>query len=191
MRRDIENTGIAVEGVLRPVAVVNVPIHHQDALEAVPLTQMGSGDGDVVEQAETHGAIALGVVAGRANEGKAVAESPRHHLFAELEQAADGQQGGGERSRRHGGIGVEGVALEIAGALDAGEVVVAVHQGHLIGRRQARRETAQTRPFAHRGQQDGDALGALGVTVAGVVLRETLVEDESRVTHGRLPSNHS
>ena len=77
VRGDVQHAGIAREDVLRAVAVVDVPIDDQHPLEAVAGAQVGGTDGDVVEEAEAHGAIALGVVAGRADEREAVAHAAR------------------------------------------------------------------------------------------------------------------
>ena len=51
---------------LRAVAVVDVPVEHEDPLDAVRVERVAGGDGDVGEQAEAHRPRGLGVVAGRA-----------------------------------------------------------------------------------------------------------------------------
>ena len=45
--------------------MVDVPVEDQDALGAAGVERVGGGDGDVVEQAEAHRPVALGVVARR------------------------------------------------------------------------------------------------------------------------------
>ena len=42
--------------------------------------QAGGGDGDVVEQAKAHGAVARGVMSRRAHQGDAIVERARGHL---------------------------------------------------------------------------------------------------------------
>ena len=49
--------------MLRAVAVVQVPVDDQDALEAVFFLCIGGSDGDVVEEAEAHGPVGFGMVA--------------------------------------------------------------------------------------------------------------------------------
>src|SRR3546814_17561737 len=63
--RGVEQVGIVPEGRLGAVAVMHVEVHHGDAAQAVRLTCMQGTDRDVVEQAEPHGAVRLGMVAGR------------------------------------------------------------------------------------------------------------------------------
>ena len=66
-------SGIGVEGVLGAVAVVDVPVDDQDALDAVGSLGVAGGDDDVVEDAEAHAEVGDGMVAGRADVG----EDPR------------------------------------------------------------------------------------------------------------------
>jgi hypothetical protein len=64
------NGGIVFDQRLRSVAVVHVPVGNQNALGSVSLLRVSCTNADVVEEAETHAAAALGVVAGRPNEAK-------------------------------------------------------------------------------------------------------------------------
>src|SRR5207244_12649361 len=84
--RDVEDVGIALEAVLRPVAMVEVPVDDRHALDAVAL-EPGRRDRHVVEEAEAHGAIALGMVPGRAHEREAVLHLPCQHRLADDEEA--------------------------------------------------------------------------------------------------------
>src|SRR3546814_4690761 len=61
--RGIEQVRIAPERRLGAVAVMHVEIHHRDAVEAVHRACMQRADSDVVEEAEAHGAVRLGVMA--------------------------------------------------------------------------------------------------------------------------------
>ena len=69
----VEDLRGAVEDRLGAVAVVDVPVEDQDPLGAALGDRVGRSDGDVVEQAEAHRPVALGVVARRpqAAEGEA------------------------------------------------------------------------------------------------------------------------
>ena len=64
MYRDVQDIGVVVEGLLTAVAVVNIPIHNQDlpALFAKLCLTDSRSNADVVKQAETHGAMDLGMV---------------------------------------------------------------------------------------------------------------------------------
>ena len=72
VRRGVEDVRLLVEDGLGAVAVVHVPVEDGDALAGG--VQHRGGDGDVVDEAEAHGAVARGVMAGRAHEGGAVVE---------------------------------------------------------------------------------------------------------------------
>src|SRR5262245_55820652 len=61
MRRDEQDGVIAVEAPLRGVAVVDVVIDDGDAIEATG-TRVRRGDGDVVEETESHRTVPLGMM---------------------------------------------------------------------------------------------------------------------------------
>ena len=98
--RDVQDAGVAVEDVLRAVAVVGVVVDDDDPL--APLGEVGGGDGHVVQEAEAHGAGRRGVMAGRAHGaegGVALAAVERLHR---RQAGAGGQHGGVPgRRRRH------------------------------------------------------------------------------------------
>ena len=71
--------GIFIEDVLRAVAVVDIPVGDQDAREAVHLLGVVSGQGDVVEKAETHALARRGVMPGRPNQAEGGMVSPLQH----------------------------------------------------------------------------------------------------------------
>ena len=85
MERDEEHAVVVPEDVLRPVAVVDVPIEDRDALEAELGLREAGGDGDVVEEAEAHGLAGECMVARRTHEREAAA-------LDGLDRAAGGQQ---------------------------------------------------------------------------------------------------
>ena len=90
MGRDVEHVRIALEEMLRAVAVMQVPVDDHHAPEAAAPEPRG-GDGDVVEEAEAHRAIALRMVAGRTDEREAVRHLSREDGLADDEEAARGQ----------------------------------------------------------------------------------------------------
>ena len=62
---DVEHLVGVGEDLLRPVAVVHVPVEDQHPLRAALGDRVRGGHRDVVEQAEAHRPVALGVVPGR------------------------------------------------------------------------------------------------------------------------------
>jgi hypothetical protein len=58
---------------------MDVEIDDGDARQAAPFQRMQRADGDVAEEAETHGAGLLGVVAGRAGGDEGVPGSTVEH----------------------------------------------------------------------------------------------------------------
>ena len=56
-----------MKDIFRAVAVVDIEIDDGYTLQPVVFERMSGADGNVVEQAETHGPIAFSVVAGRAD----------------------------------------------------------------------------------------------------------------------------
>jgi hypothetical protein len=72
VRAEIKDAVVVVEDVLRAVTVVIVEIDDENAADVVNLLQVTRGDGDVVEDAEPHAAIACRVMAGRAHRAERV-----------------------------------------------------------------------------------------------------------------------
>ena len=70
----IENRRVPVECVLGAIAMMDIPIDYHNPLHAVMELQVMGADGHRVKQAEPHGAIPERVMAGRADQGKAVAK---------------------------------------------------------------------------------------------------------------------
>ena len=71
MQGEVEDARIALEDLLRPVAVVHVPVEQQHAREAVHVHGGLGGHRSAVEEAEAAHAVGASVVAGRADDRKA------------------------------------------------------------------------------------------------------------------------
>ena len=85
VQRDVEDGRVVPEDVLRPVAVVDVPVDDRDPLEAELGLRRARRDRDVVEEAEAHRAVGGRVVAGRPHEREAAGAD-------RLDRAAGGEQ---------------------------------------------------------------------------------------------------
>src|SRR5881296_2914530 len=81
MGAEVEHRAISVEDILRPVAVVDVPVGNQDAADAVFSLRVAGADGDVVEDAEAHAFGRRCVVSRRTDDAEGVPGfSPNHSI---------------------------------------------------------------------------------------------------------------
>src|SRR3954447_4412126 len=81
MGGDVQYSRGIVKAVLRPVAMVHIPIHEQNPPQAKLFTQILGTDRRAVEQAKAHRPSALGVMSWRPYESKAVVHLTRHDGF--------------------------------------------------------------------------------------------------------------
>lgn len=81
VRRGIQDTPFAGEDVGRAIAVMDIEINDGDAFDGLCGERMGGTDGDVVEQAETHGGVGGGVMARRTHRAeRATAGIGKHRI---------------------------------------------------------------------------------------------------------------
>ena len=175
--------------------MVNIEIDHRDAPQAMVPARVRSTYGDVVEQAESHGPVWLGVVAGRADGGEGILRGTAEDRVDRRRDRARGAH------RRIAGCGAEtGIGVEIGGSRlrhrlqNTIHVFRAVHQKQSVARRQ-------------RGLDPGDGTGRdgprrlpplqaiehrlepgrrLGMPRSGVVIDATRVGKNDR-GHVRIP----
>ena len=77
MQRDVQHPRVFVEDVLNAVAVVHVPIQDEHPPRGASLERDARGDRGVVEETETGGTAAIGVVSWRSDDGeRAIRTSP-------------------------------------------------------------------------------------------------------------------
>src|SRR5262245_20334662 len=93
MGRAVHHAAVGPEDVLRAVAVVHVEVDDRGALDAVLSLGVTGGDGGVVEEAKSHRARGLGVVAGGARGDEGVCSLAGHHLVDRVHGAAGRAQG--------------------------------------------------------------------------------------------------
>src|SRR3974377_396865 len=72
MRRGIEQPTVGLKSRLGAIAVVNIEIDDRDPGETVGLPRMQSADSDIIEQAEAHRPLRLGMMSGRTHGTKGV-----------------------------------------------------------------------------------------------------------------------
>ena len=173
---------VAVHDVLGAVAVVHVEVDDGHALEAMALAGVFGGNGDVAEEAKTHGHVARGVVAGRAGGAKGVFQLAAQHGVHGVDGGAGRQQGGAPGVGVHRGVGVDRKGIgpaggdllgqDLAQAAQGGHVAAAVRQQQLA--HGGGRGLAPLQRVGHAGDQEAvfdgvDARRALGVTGAHVM----------------------
>ena len=188
MRAQVSDAPLGGEDGLGAVAVMHVEIDHGDARQAVRMDGMGGADGDAVEQAEAHGGVAGGMVAGRAHRAEGARCLAAHDRIDGRDHGTSGAPGGLGRFRRHRRVRIkahEALAVE-AGVEDRIDEGLGVHAFRGLAAGQGRFEPVErldrgAKGFGHRLQ----ARRALGVSGAGVVLEAGRVRVDA---HQRLRS---
>ena len=190
VRRAVKQVLVGPEDILCAVAVVNIEIDDGDALGAVLGAGVEPGDGGVGEQAEAHGAVGLGVMAGRAHLAEGVGGFAADDGVDRGETGADGAQ-----RCLPGAGGHDGVAVDVARVLERArrngahffQMRLRVREQDLLLDILAQRRLGALQAVEHLMRQhlvDGaHAVGALGVPGAGVVLSEGRVR-QKECRHG-------
>src|SRR5579884_365319 len=161
VERDEEDRRVVRQQVLRPVAVVDVPVDDRDAADAELGLRPARGDRDRVEQAKAHRAVSLRVVAGRPRERERAAADG-------LDRCAGREQRGLERRLGAGRVRVD----EPAGRADLVDEALRVAAQHVGLRR--RLALHEREPLV----QSRDSLLGLGVRARRVEVRERAVAYE-------------
>jgi hypothetical protein len=171
--RGVEKAGVGGEGILRAVAVVHVEIEDGNALEPVDRAGVQRADGDVVEQAKSHGPAALGVVAGGPHRAKGIAALARRHRIHGTAQRPHRAQRRLPRAGGNGGVEVEADAPGLRnGGHGLGDIRAVVHALDLRAAGAARlapRERGELRRVQCL-EYGLKPCGAFGMPRAGVVL---------------------
>ena len=147
--RDEQHLRVGVEDVVGPVAVVDVPVEDQHALEPVAVDRVPRGDRHVVEQAEPHRPRDLGVVAGRAMQRNA---ARRTRLQRSASTSPTAPPAACSAASNESGAG-DGVEVEIAAArgtelLDRTDVAGGMHRLDQRSRARARLAHLPAQPVA-------------------------------------------
>ena len=97
MRVEEEDTRVLVKGILRAVAVVDIPVDDQHAFEAVHRLRVAGGERHGVEQAESHPLRRCGMVAGGTDDREGVGHATGADCIDRAEEPPGGMAGGVER----------------------------------------------------------------------------------------------
>lgn len=126
MGRAVEDVGPVVEDFLRAVAVVHIYINDGHAAGGTPGNHRLSSYGSVVEQTETHGPVAGGVVARRADEYQGIRLSPGQDVIRGMECSASRTERCLVGASNDEGVGVEPAPARLSNASDALNVLGSV-----------------------------------------------------------------
>ena len=184
VRGDVQHVGVRLEDVLRAVAVVQVPVDDGDPANTAGPQECGRHR-HVVEEAEAHRAVALGVMAGRPDEREAAL-----HLAAEDRLAAREEAPGGEPRRSGGGgrrdrVRVEDDARLARRARHALDVSARVDLRELVVGRGARLEANEVTRAGEVIEENLQSLGALGMAASRIVRQHAGVGDHRRAAGHR------
>ena len=181
---------------------MDVKIDDGDFLEVVFLLEIFGGDGDVGEEAETHGMIGLGVMAGRTDGGEGALDGAIDDGVAGLENGAQGEEGDLEAGGGDGGVafvedaaaagahfldavdvglGVDGAKpFDVGGAgFDGVEEIAEGRQGAEIFDELGEGIAGDELGLVEGGVDGADAVGPLGMAGAGIVVNKSWAGGEA------------
>ncbi len=127
-RRDHHHPRVVAEDVLRAVAVVNVEVGDAHALQSMMIERVGGADRDVVEEAETHGVLTLGVVPRGPDRAEGGFRPAAKDEIDRVHRRPRGAQRGPKRERVHCGVGIQVMNARLRDrSEDAVDVLCRVH----------------------------------------------------------------
>jgi hypothetical protein len=112
--------------------VVHIPIDDRHPLAL--LVELLGDDGDVVEDAEAEGTVAVGVVSGRPDRQQGIATLPRLDGGSRSDSGAGGAQRGLPRRLHHGSIGIEHPTAVRTDLGDLVDIRLVVHESQVRSR---------------------------------------------------------
>ena len=115
MGRGIKGAGQIPQDALGAIAVMNVEIDHRHPFKPVGRPGVQRADGGVVEEAEAHRRVRLGMMTGRAHGTKGVAATPARHFVHRRHHRADRPQRRLARMARDEGVGIQLVNAVVTG----------------------------------------------------------------------------
>lgn len=190
MQRDRQHVRVVVEDRLGPVAVVDVPVQHGDALRQPVRLHGADGDGDVGQQAKAVGEIRQGMVPRRARQGIGVVQRPLQHGAQCAGRQSRRQARGLESAGAEGGAETQFAAARVRQGLKGVDVVRRMHPQQIgaCGRGGACHVQVAVQP------RDGDQvlqpalrLWVLGQAAGGAGLHEAAHGHHARIVAAAMP----
>ena len=124
---DKKSMRIGLELVLCAVAVVNVPVQDRDPLDLMVDVEVFRGDGDIIEEAETHGGSVFGVMAGGAYRAESDFDLTSKDPIHGCDASAGSQAGYLKAIPADGAVGgIDGASAFFACSLEAVNVLPGV-----------------------------------------------------------------
>lgn len=164
MDRTEEHIRSVIEDVLGAISVVHIPVDDGDALET-GCPGVGRRDGDSVQEAESHGLVAGGVMSGRTDKDESRIDLTCHDGFDRIDARSGGEPGGGEGIRQNQGIGIDLAASCMCQDFEAVEQIPVVDsqdvfiRGRGPGMRNCLVIQATSGEFCPNGQHPGRLFG--------------------------------
>ncbi len=147
MHRKKVNARVIVEDALGAVAVVNVPVEDRDPLDLfVVVLCVSGGDGDIIENTETHRVFGRRVMSRRAGGDKGVLRFALHHGIDPGTGSAGREQCRIERLHRNCGVGIEPVEPVLHRSFDTFVMLRRMRREDEALRSLFRRDLVQARP---------------------------------------------
>lgn len=181
MRRKERDLAVVVKRVLRPVAVVHVPIDDQHPIESVSGASMSRRDGDVVEQAEAHWGTWQGVMPRRTGQHDGSRVLSVQHCIDGGARRAGSDAGDLGRCRAEDRIDFDPAAPRCSEAVDLVDVPGRVDPAEFFVARPPRRPGGETVPQLAVGEhrvKDPQASRRLGMMSRHVVMEACVGEQK-------------
>ncbi len=129
---EIEDGGVGFKDGLGAVAVMDVYIGDEDAVDAREGLGVAGGNGDVVEEAEAHAPVGEGMVARWADQGEAVLHPSLHHGLHQGQEPPGGHDGRVVGASVHVGVGVQVAPAPLRHPPHLGDVGRGVDPGQFL-----------------------------------------------------------
>ena len=102
-----QDAGVVADDILGTIAMVHIKVDDGHPFQTIHFEGMTGGDGDVVEEAEAHGPIVLGMMPWRTDAAEYPVDLTGHqHVYA-LHSRAGAEQRRLQRMGIHAGVGIE------------------------------------------------------------------------------------
>ena len=187
MRAEVQYGWIVVEDRLGAVAVVDIPVHHEDASEVVVLSRVPGPDGYIIEETEAHGPIGERVMARRTHRAEDGVQRPDRHAINGVRDGAHRTQRRIPRFGRSDRIVIQSRWPFTTRTFDRVDVGAGVDKCERLKRSRSRVEMDELAPESDRTQVIADGpepLGPLRMIWSSLVLEETWMEGEADPTTG-------